>query len=48
MFKKIIRIVVSVVIGFLLGAVLNNELMLLPGFIASLLTFIYLEMPDKK
>jgi hypothetical protein len=48
MFKKIIRVVVSVVIGILLGYVLNNESMLIPGFIASLLTFIYLEMPDKK
>jgi 4-hydroxybenzoate polyprenyltransferase len=48
MFKKIIGVVVSLVIGFLLANGLNNESMLIPGFIASLLTFIYFEMPDKK
>jgi len=48
MLKKIIGVVVSVVIGFLLATWLNNESMLIPGFIASLLTFIYFEMPDKK
>lgn len=47
MLKKIIGVVVSVVIGYLLGYMLRNESMVIPGFIASLLTFIYFEMSDK-
>lgn len=47
--KKIAAIAVSVIIGYLLALILNgNESMIITGFIASMLTFIYFEMPDKK
>jgi hypothetical protein len=47
MFKKVIGVVVSIVIGFLLSDALKNESMFIVGFIGSLLTFIYFEMPSK-
>jgi hypothetical protein len=46
--KKILAVIVSAIIAILLAYGLRNEWMIIPGYIASILTFIYFEMPNKK
>ncbi|TDT62454.1 hypothetical protein EDD71_104186 [Fonticella tunisiensis] len=48
MIRKIFNVIISIIIGYIIGYLLRSDSTIVTGFIASMLTIIYFEMPNKK